>query len=141
MTNGKFRFETVLNLYRTQEDALRQEILSIERERREARQELERLVRRRRELQQELACPDLGCETGTVLQYLEALLVRIQEMRAKESLLQRRAAERREVLQKIRRERMRYGKLKENHDRQAERFERSLEQKVTDEFAQRRNPV
>lgn len=141
MTNGKFRFDTVLNLYRTQEDALRQEILSLERQRKETRQELERLVRRRRELQQELACPDPGCETGTVLHYLEALLLRIQEMRAKEGLLQRRAAERREVLQKVRRERMRYGKLKENHERKADRFKRNLEQKVTDEFAQRRNLV
>jgi flagellar export protein FliJ len=141
MTNGKFRLESVLNLYRTQEDALRQEILSIEWQRREARQELERLVRRRRELQNELARPDPWGETGTVLEYLEALLMKIQEKRTEEGFLQRRAAERREVLQKIRRERMRYGKLKEHHDRQTERFERRLEQKVTDEFAQRKNPV
>lgn len=141
MTNGKFRFETVLNLYHTQEDALRQEILSLERERREIRQTLERLVRRRRELQQELASPEPDSETGTVLQYLEALLLQIQENRAQEGFLQRRAAERRDTLQKIRRERMRYGKLKEHHERRAERLERSLEQKVTDEFAQRKNPV
>lgn len=141
MTNGKFRFETVLNLYRTQEEALRREILSLEQQRREIRQTLERLVRSRRELQRELASPDPECEIGTVLQYLEALLLQIQEKRAQENAIQRRAAERRDALQKIRRERMRYGKLKEHHEREAERFEQRLEQKVTDEFAQRKNPV
>jgi flagellar biosynthesis chaperone FliJ len=62
----------------------------------------------------------------------------IEQSRSREQDLQKEIAERMAALQAIRTERLRFGKLKERHRKQIYQHTRRLEQKVTDEFAQRK---
>ncbi len=77
-------------------------------------------------------------ELETVVRYVEGLRHWIEQSRRREKALQEEIAERMAALKAVRTERMRFSKLKERHHKLLFQQTKRLEQKVTDEFAQRK---
>jgi len=140
MRPGDFRFHALLGVYRTQEDSLRGEISSLERERKGVQGKIDELFRESRAARGILARGGRADEVQSVVRYVEGLGHWIEQSRGREEALKKRIGERMTALKAIRTERMRFGKLEERHRKQVYRHGKRLEQKVTDEFAQRKRP-
>jgi flagellar export protein FliJ len=69
---------------------------------------------------------------------VEGLQHWIEQSRKRQDDLQKKITERMTTLRAIRTERMRFDKLKERHRKQIYQHTKRLEQKVNDEFAQRK---
>jgi len=140
MRPGDFRFHALLDVYRTREDSLRGEISSLERERKLVQGRIDDLFRECRAARENLVCGGRADEIQEVVRYVEGLGHWIEQSRGCEEALKKRIVERMSELKAIRTERLRFGKLKERHRKQVYRHGKRLEQKVTDEFAQRKRP-
>ena len=138
MKPSAFRFESLLDVYQTQEDSLRGEISSLERERKGVLTRIEDLLRECLAARKVLSHGGRVTEVESVVRYVAGLRHWIEQSRSREEDLQKKIGERMAVLQAIRTERLRFGKLKERHRKQVYQHTRRLEQKVTDEFAQRK---
>ncbi len=138
MSTGAFRFDALLNVYRLQEDALRGEIASLERERKGAATRIGELVQECEEAAGALTHGGRLEELEAVVRYVEGLRRWIEESRRREIDLQEEITERMAALRAIRTERMRFTKLKERHHKLILLESKRQEQKVTDEFAQRK---
>lgn len=138
MKPGAFRYEALLEVYETQEDSLRGEIASLERERGSTRARIEDFFRECKEARSFLSQGRPANEVEAALRYLEGLRHWIEQCRGREEELQKTIRERMRDLQALRTERLRFGKLREQHSRRAYQKTKRLEQKVTDEFAQRK---
>jgi flagellar export protein FliJ len=138
MKPGVFRFEALLDVYQTQEDSLRGEISSLEGERKGVLSRIEALLQECLVAGEVLSQGGQVNEVEPVVRYVEGLRHWIEQARSREEDLQKKIGERMAALQAIRTERLRYGKLKERHRKQIYQHTRRLEQKVTDEFAQRK---
>jgi flagellar export protein FliJ len=135
---GAFRYEALLEVYATQEDSLRGEIASLERERGALQGQIETFFRESQEARALLSQGGPVNEVETALRYIEGLRHWIEQSRGREEELQKRIQERMKDLQALRTERLRFAKLKERHNKQVYQKTKRLEQKVTDEFAQRK---
>lgn len=141
MRPGPFRFEALLDVYQTQEDSLVGEIASLEGERKGVQRQIEGLWRECDKAQNALCRGGRASEVESFVRYVEGLRHWIRQSRLREEQLLKRIGERTAVLRTIRTERLRFGKLKEHHRKQIHQHTKRLEQKVTDEFSQRkRNP-
>jgi len=138
MKPGVFRFEALLDVYQTQEDSLKGEISSLEGERKGVLSRIEDLLRESLAARKVLSHGGPVVEVESVVRYVEGLRHWIEQSRIREQDLQKKIGERMAALQAIRTERLRFGKLKERHRKQIYQHTRRLEQKVTDEFAQRK---
>ncbi len=138
MRLGRFRFAALLELYRSQEDSLRNEVASLQRERRNLEEERAGLSASCREAREGLRSGGSMWELESVLRYVEGLQVRIEQAREREAALGREIGKRMASLQEVRRERMRFDKLKDRYQIRLQRHLKALEQKGTDEFAQRK---
>jgi flagellar export protein FliJ len=138
MKPGVFRFEALLDVYQIQEDSLRGEISSLEGERKGVLNRIEDLLRECLAARKVLTRGGRVNEVEPVVRYVEGLQHWIEQSRSREQDLQKQISERMAALQSIRTERLRFGKLKERHRKQIYQHTKRLEQKVTDEFAQRK---
>jgi flagellar export protein FliJ len=138
MKAGPFRYEALLQVFQSKEDLLEQEMATLERERRGVGRRIRNLLRACEQTQETLVSKGRMEDAGTFLRYMEGMMVRIHASRSEEARLRDRIAEHGEELKKVRTERMRFGKLKEQHLEQVQRSVKRLEQKVSDEFAQRK---
>jgi flagellar export protein FliJ len=138
MKPGVFRFEALLDVYQTQEDSLRGEISQLESERRGVQTRMEDLYRQCQEATEALGNGGRGDELAPVVRYVEGLRHWIEQSRGREEVLVREIDEKMAALREIRTERMRFGKLKDRHNRLLYQHNKRLEQKVTDEFSQRK---
>jgi flagellar export protein FliJ len=138
MKPGVFRFDALLDVYQTQEDSLRGEISTLEGERRGVQKRIDDLYRECGEATETLASGGRGDEIATVVRYVEGLRHWIEQSQAHEEVLLKEIGEKMEALRSIRTERMRFGKLKDRHRKLLYQHTKRLEQKVTDEFAQRK---
>ena len=111
---------------------------SLERERRGVGERILHLLRECDRTRKRLVTKGQVEDPETFLRYMEGMMVRVQESRKEEEALQKRILNRLEELKKVRTERMRFGKLKDQHEEKIQRFVKKLEQKVSDEFAQRK---
>ena len=135
--NG-FRYRTLLEVFQNQEDFLMEEISGLEKGKKAVGHKVQHLSDKWQEAQEMLSKGKNGCDVGATLHYLEGLLGWIQDAKSRQILLDKAIIERRDEVQKIRTERKRFGKLKERHVAEWQKFARNMEQKVTDEFAQRK---
>ena len=138
MISNHFRYEALLEIYQKQEDLLIEEISALDREKKAVRQRIQHLSGKWQEAHEMLAKGKNGYDVGATLQYLEGLLGWIQASKNQQALLDTTIIEKRRVVQELRTERKRFGKLKERHLVECQSLVRTLEQKVTDEFAQRK---
>jgi flagellar export protein FliJ len=138
MKAGPFRYEALLQVFQSKEDLLEQEMATLERERRGVGRRIRNLLRACEQTQETLVSKGRMEDAGTFLRYMEGMMVRIHASRSEEARLRDRIAEHGEELKKVRTERMRFGKLKEQHLEQVQCSVKRLEQKVSDEFAQRK---
>ena len=141
MKPGVFRFETLRNVWRSQEDAVKQDIANLQAERRRTEAHIEALFVEKRQVKESLREEDPAREIRTVLEYIQGITRRVEMAREYVVELGNRILQRIEDLKKVRMERMRYDKLKEKHDEEVKYFLKTQEQKENDDFAQRkRNP-
>lgn len=138
MRPGPFRFAALLDVYQTQEDSLVGEISSLEGERKGVQRQIDGLWRECEKAQEALCRGGRAREVESFVRYVEGLRHWIRQSRMREQHLARRIGERTAVLRAIRTERLRFGKLKEHHLKKIYQHTKRLEQKVTDEFAQRK---
>ena len=138
MRQEAFRFDAVLELYHTQEDAVLGELSSLESERRGIQKHIDDLFQECQQAREVLSHGGNVDEVQTVARYVEGLRHWIGESRDREDDLQKRIQERMAALKAIRTERMRLNKLKERHRKQISLQAKRLEQKVNDEYAQRK---
>jgi flagellar export protein FliJ len=138
MSPAAFRYQALLQVFENKEDALEQEMAGLERERRSVDRRVRDLLEEFERTRSRLASEEKVADASTVLRYLEGVMVRMQESRREAAALQGRILESMGELRRIRTERMRFGKLKDRHHAQAQRLLKRLEQKVSDEFAQRK---
>lgn len=139
MSPAAFRYQALLEVFENKEDVLEQEMANLERERRGVEWRVRDLLDEFERTRNRLASEEKVGDAPTVLRYLEGVMVRVQQSRREEAVLQRRILDRMGELRRIRTERMRFAKLKDQHHAQAQRFLKRLEQKVSDEFAQRKH--
>ena len=138
MRPGAFRFDALLDVYQTQEDSVRGEISTLEGERRGVKIRIDDLYRECQEATEALAHGGRGDELATVVRYVEGLRHWIEQSQGREEDLLKEIGEKMVALRAIRTERMRFGKLKDRHRKLLDQHAKRLEQKVTDEFAQRK---
>lgn len=138
MKPGAFRFDALLDVYQTQEDSVREEISTLEGERRAVRRRIDGLFRQCQGATEALTHGGRGDELAMVVRYVEGLRHWIEQSQGREEDLLKRMGERMVALRAIRTERMRFGKLKDRHRKLLDQHTKRLEQKVTDEFAQRK---
>ena len=138
MRPGPFRFAALLDVYQTQEDSIRGEISALERERKGLERRIDELFGECQEAQEVLSRGGRAQELQTVVRYVERMRHWIVQSRDREKDLQKKIVERMAALQAIRTERLRFGRLKERHRKQIHQHTKRVEQKVTDEFAQRK---
>ena len=138
MSLGPFRYQALLQVFQNQEDLLEQEMANLDRERRGIGKRIRHLLRECEKTQRTLVLKGQVEDAATFLRYMEGMMVRVQESRSEEVALQKRILDRLEELKKIRTERMRFGKLKDQHQAEVQRLLKRLEQKVSDDFAQRK---
>jgi len=138
MRPGAFRFDALLGVYQTQEDSIRGEISTLESERRGVQKRIDDLFRECQGATEALANGGRGDELETVVRYVEGLRHWIEQSQGREQNLLTEIGEKMVALRAIRMERMRFGKLKERHRKLLYQHTKRLEQKVTDEFAQRK---
>lgn len=141
MSQGPFRYEALLQVFQSKEDQLEQEMAQMERERQVLGGKIQSLLRECEKTRRTLTLEDPPTDTVTFLRYMEGVMVRVQESRREEGVLQKRILDRMGDLRKIRTERMRFTKLKDQHHARVQRFLQRLEQKVSDEFAQRKHTL
>ena len=89
MRLGAFRFEALLDVYQTQEDSLRGEISSLERERKGLERRIEDLFRDCQEAREILTYGGPVDEVVTVLRYVDGLRQWIEQSRGREEDLQK----------------------------------------------------
>jgi len=138
MKPGAFRYDALLGVYQKQEDSVRGEISTLEGERRGLQRRIDDLYRECHEATEVLAHGGRGDELATVVRYVEGLRHWIEQSRGREKALLKQIGEKMVALRAIRTERMRFGKLKDRHRRLLDQHTKRVEQKVTDEFAQRK---
>ncbi len=138
MRPGAFRFDALLDVYQTQEDSVRGEISTLEGERRGVHRRIDDLYRECEEATESLVHGGRSDELATVVRYVEGLRHWIEQSQGREQNLLTEIGEKMVALRAIRMERMRFGKLKERHRKLLYQHTKRLEQKVTDEFAQRK---
>ena len=138
MRPGAFRFDALLDVYQTQEDSVRGEISTLEGERRGVHRRIDDLYRECEEATGSLVHGGRGDELATVVRYVEGLRHWIEQAQGREEDLLKEIGEKMVALRAIRTERMRFGKLKDRHRKLLDQHTKRLEQKVTDEFAQRK---
>ncbi len=141
MKPGAFRFDALIGVYQTQEDSLVGEIASLERERKGLQTRVEEFLQECRDATETLGEGGRGEDLETVVRYVEGLRRWIEQSRVREADLSREVEGKLAALRAVRTERMRFGKLKQRHIRLVDRHTKRLEQKVTDEFAQRKRDV
>ncbi len=138
MKPGKFRFEAILNVYQNQEDIIKQEIANLEMKRKRLRQKVADLFDKSKEVQDNLRSAGTSHDAVAILEYIEGIKHWIKAARNEEDALEKKIVEQLDVLKEIRTERMRFGKLKERHQKEVQKSIKMEEQKVMDEFAQRK---
>ena len=138
MKPASFRFGALLDVYQTQEDSVRGEISTLEGERRGVQRRIDDLYRECQDATEALTRGGRGDELATVVRYVEGLRHWIEQSQDREKDLMKEIAEKMVALRAIRTERMRFGKLKDRHLKLLDQHTKRLEQKVTDEFAQRK---
>jgi flagellar biosynthesis chaperone FliJ len=138
MSPAAFRYQALLEVFENREDVLEQEMANLERERRGAEWRVRDLLQEFERTRRRLASEQKVGDASTALRYLEGVMVRVQASRREEAALQDRILDRMRELRRIRTERMRFARLKDQHHTQVQRFLKRLEQKVSDEFAQRK---
>lgn len=138
MKAGRFRFASVLDVYTKREEAVMEEIAALRGEQKGIQRDRAQLLSECGRARSDLGSEEAVEEARLLLQYIEGLMHRVQATRDREALVQTRIAEKMEELKGVRTERMRFDKLKERHEAEVRRVFRTQEQKVTDEFAQRK---
>jgi len=138
MRPAAFRFDALLDVYQTQEDSLRGEISTLESERKGVQTRIDDLYRECEEATGTLAQGGHDHELATVVRYVEGLRHWIEQSKGREQDLLKEIGEKIVALGEIRTERMRFDKLKDRHRELLYQHTKRLEQKVTDEFAQRK---
>jgi|GEM_PF-1531958 len=138
MRPSSFRFNALLDVYQTQEDSVRGEISTLEGERKGLQKRIDDLYRECHVATEALAQGGRGDEIATVVRYVEGLRHWIEQSQGREKDLMKEITEKMVALRAIRTERMRFGKLKDRHRKSIDQHTKRLEQKVTDEFAQRK---
>ncbi|MEW6439844.1 MAG: flagellar FliJ family protein [bacterium] len=137
MKGSPFRYETLLEVVEKRLDGLQQDLSRLRTERRAVRQEVQALVQERRRVESSFQQEELAGEVGHALDYLAVLLQRTRLARGRDEALRGRIQEKVRALREVHTERKRFGRLKERHQKDMQRCQRVLEQKVTDEFSQR----
>ena len=117
---------------------VKQEIANIEAERKQLRDKADRLLKESEEAQQTLSTPDQPYDAISVLNFIEGTMHWIEEAKKQEEVLEQKISEKLDVLTEIRIERKRFEKLKERHQEEIRHFIKMQEQKVTDEYSQRK---
>ena len=138
MRPGKFRFESVLTVYNNQEDAVKQEIAGLESEKKQLGIRTERLMQESEDAKRSLDSDDRLCDAISILKFIEGAMHWIEDAKKQEEALEKAILEKLDVLKEIRIERMRFEKLKEKHQEEIKYYIKMQEQKVTDEFSQRK---
>ena len=138
MKPGAFRFNALLDVYETQEDSLRGEIATLEGERKGVQRRIDDLYLDCQEATKALTHGGRADELATHVRYVEGLRHWIEQSRGREEDLLKEIGEKMVALRAVRTERMRFGKLKDRHRKLLDQHTKRLEQKVTDEFAQRK---
>ncbi len=141
MKPGAFRFNALLDVYQIQEDSLVGEISSLENERKGMLARIDDLSQECQVATAAFVEGGRGDELEAAARYVEGLRHWIEQSRAREEDLKKEIGEKILALRAIRTERMRFGKLKERHSKLVYQHTKRLEQKVTDEFAQRKRDV
>ncbi len=139
MKKNGFPYQALLDVYHGREESLMAEIGSLEETRAGLEQSVNNLSAEGRRAQKSLGDPGGRPDRTDVLRHLNGILFRIRESRSREAEIHGRIAARKQDLRAIRMERMRYGKLKERYDREAAYLNKREEQRVSDEFSQRKN--
>ena len=135
---GRFRYQAVLKVFESKEDLLEQEMANLERERQGTAKRTLHLLRECEKTRKALVAKGQVEDAATFLRYMEGMMIRVRASRDEEAALQKRILGHLEELKKVRTERMRFGKLKDQHHEQVQQSVKRLEQKVSDEFAQRK---
>ena len=138
MRPGKFRFESILTVYNNREDAVKQEIAGLESEKKQLGVKAERLLLESEEAKRSLGDEDRPCDAVSILKFIEGAMHWIEEAKQQEEVLEKAILEKLDVLKELRIERMRFEKLKEKHQEEIKYYIKMQEQKVTDEFSQRK---
>ena len=138
MKRANFRFAALLSLYQTQEDGLKQEISGLENQRNSLKQNIQDLNQKCNQVREDLSKREQVCDVQSFLHYLDGLQHRILEAENKRADLLKMIHEKQADLKKVWQERMRFGKLKERHQKAVRHFIKGLEQKESDEFSQRK---
>jgi len=139
MKSNGFAYQTLLGVYEGREESVKAEIGSLEKARAGIQEAVQALTAEGRRAQKSLSEPDGKPDRTDVLRHLNGILCRIRQARCREAEIHGRIAARMQDLQAIRTERMRFGKLKDRHDREVACINKRQEQKVTDEFSQRKS--
>ena len=138
MKPGPFRFETLLLVYQSQEEVIMQEISLLEQERKAIEQNLKELLDRCQEIRDGISEEGEIEEAAVALRCINGLLQKREQSKVQQEELGQKILQQREELMKVRQERMRFRKLKERHQEECQRYLKLVEQKESDDFAQRK---
>ncbi len=138
MKPGPFRFQVLLTVYENQEEVIMQEISVLENERKAIERSIRQTLEKCREIRDEIGSEESAVEAGMALQCINALMRKREQRKIEQEEMGQKVLAKREELMDIRRERMRFQKLKDRHQKECQRYLKLLEQKESDDFSQRK---
>jgi flagellar export protein FliJ len=136
-----FRFKTLLELHQKAEDMLIEEIARLQGEKVRALKQLELWNREYRKTKRTIASGGEGREIEITLRYMERLSRYVDESRRKKGSLEAEIEVQMEELKKAKMERKRFEILRAHSIKALEQMRIREEQKVLDEYSQRKTNV
>ena len=138
MRGTAFAFESLLDVYQIRERSIEGEIASLEHTQTRIQQGARSLFEKCDQTHQSLAESGSSPELFARLRFIEGARQKIREFEEQVNTIQLEIESKRDALKQVRLERLRFDKLKERHQREMIELEKKMEQRRTDEFAQRK---